>query len=187
MRTNRPAAAEHLVSRRIEIDAAHRVLKHESKCRNLHGHRYVVEARCYGPLEDEVQGAMVTDFGFLEEEMIATIDARCDHSAIFSVEDPILSIMIGSDPTLRRELDKEGFAERRSAFGKIYVVPFAPTAENLARHWFERLSDRVRAQTEGRARLALVKVWATPNCWAAYGPLAEQDVLERAPVLSSAA
>ena len=30
-------------TRRIEFDAAHRILNHESKCKMLHGHRYVVE------------------------------------------------------------------------------------------------------------------------------------------------
>ncbi|MEE8246777.1 MAG: 6-carboxytetrahydropterin synthase, partial [Alphaproteobacteria bacterium] len=34
------------VTRRLEIDAGHRVMTHGSKCRHLHGHRYVVEAVC---------------------------------------------------------------------------------------------------------------------------------------------
>ncbi len=31
-------------TRRIEFDAAHRILNHESKCKMLHGHRYAIEA-----------------------------------------------------------------------------------------------------------------------------------------------
>jgi len=34
------------ISRLIEIDAAHRVMTHGSKCRGLHGHRYKIEAVC---------------------------------------------------------------------------------------------------------------------------------------------
>ena len=51
---------------------------------------------------------------------------------------------------------------------KLYVVPFVPTAENLAKHWFERLAPRVDARTEGRASLLKVLVWETPNCSAEY-------------------
>ncbi len=31
-------------TRRIEFDAAHRVMRHEGKCKHLHGHRYALEA-----------------------------------------------------------------------------------------------------------------------------------------------
>ena len=58
----------HLIRRRIEIDAGHRVPHHASKCCNLHGHRYVIEALCNGPLaEAGEQTGMVLDFGFLKE------------------------------------------------------------------------------------------------------------------------
>lgn len=115
---------------------------------------------------------MVIDFGFLKEEMIAVIDDPCDHSAIFSVDDPILDILVDDRRDVRDEIEREGFAQRIVTFGKIYVMPGVPTAENLAMHWFGRLESRVRARTDGRARLGLVKVWETPNCWASYGPLA---------------
>ena len=31
------------VTRRLEFDAGHRIPDHRSQCRNLHGHRYVLE------------------------------------------------------------------------------------------------------------------------------------------------
>ena len=34
------------VTRKIEWDAAHRVLRHESKCATLHGHRYCALITC---------------------------------------------------------------------------------------------------------------------------------------------
>ena len=36
-------------TRRIEFDAAHRVMGHEGKCKHLHGHRYALEARVATP------------------------------------------------------------------------------------------------------------------------------------------
>ena len=32
-----------LITKEIEIDAAHRVPNHKSKCRTFHGHRYRIE------------------------------------------------------------------------------------------------------------------------------------------------
>jgi len=48
-------------------------------------------------------------------------------------------------------------------------VPFQPTAECLARHWFERLASRVASRSDGMAELVRVSVWETPNCRADYG------------------
>lgn len=176
MSTRNSVPTEHLISRKIEIDAAHRVLRHHSKCKNLHGHRYVVEAWCLGSLDNSFQGSqegMVLDFGFLKEEMVETIDRPCDHAAIFSVEDPILEALVPDMSACHAELAGSGFVEKMSTFGRLYIIPFVPTAENLARHWYERLEPRVTARTGGRARLAMIKVWETPNCWASYGPSAE--------------
>ncbi len=61
------------MSREIGIDAGHRVPTHGSKCKNLHGHRYTIQAICKaGFLQSEgEQKAMVIDFGFLKEEMLS--------------------------------------------------------------------------------------------------------------------
>ncbi len=142
---------QHLITREIGIDAGHRVTYHGSKCRNLHGHRYTIQATCAGPLALEgAEEGMIIDFGFLKEEMMAEIDAPCDHGLILWQKDPILSIF-SVDMGL-----------------KIYILPVVPTAENLARHWFERLAPRVRERTQGRATLKRIRVLETPNCWADY-------------------
>lgn len=169
--------ATHLISREIAIDAGHRVTYHNSKCRNLHGHRYTVQAWCRGPLYcDGEQRGMVLDFGFLKDEMMAQIDAACDHTFIFWVEDPLCRQMFGlDDARLAGEIDAA--VRRAGAFTgqgrggtKICVLPYVPTAECLARHWFDVLAPRIVLRTNGQAALVCIKVWETPNCWAAYGP-----------------
>lgn len=165
----------HLITREIGIDMGHRVTYHGSKCRNLHGHRYTVHATCKGPLfaAGEQQG-MVLDFGFLKEEMMNEIDSPCDHGTTLWVDDPLLDQFMKMDPEhlqvdyIRQKLAEDGHWLGLLKTGKTYVVPFVPTAENLARHWFERLAPRVSARTEGQATLAEIKVWETPNCSASY-------------------
>ena len=157
--------ATHTISRRIEIDAAHRVPGHTGKCRNLHGHRYLVEAVCSGALAGEGhEGGMVMDFAFLKEEMLAAIDAECDHAAILWSADPLVEVLAGA--TL-----SAGAGESRrvpSPFGPILVVPFTPTAENLARYWFDRLKARISSRSGDRARLIELRVFETPNTCATY-------------------
>ena len=168
------------VRRRIEIDAGHRIMTHGSKCRNLHGHRYVVEAECEARrLHDSgEQTDMVVDFGFLKHEMMRLIDGPCDHGFIAAVADAELLALFapeggGADwlSALQAEVAAQGAAlTSNTRMGtKLYVVPFQPTAECLAKHWFEVLSEPVARRSDGTARLVAVRVWETPNCMAEYG------------------
>ena len=43
---NQTTEGKFIVRRQIGIDAGHRVMTHGSKCRNMHGHRYTIEAHC---------------------------------------------------------------------------------------------------------------------------------------------
>lgn len=137
-----------VITRKIEIDAGHRVPDHRSKCKNIHGHRYVIEAVCEGGLfESGEQRGMVLDFGFLKQLMVEHIDEPCDHGLILAKDDPLRAMRLE---------------------GKFYWIDGPPTAENLARHWFERLRNPVKAQSQENARLVKMRVWETPNCFAEY-------------------
>jgi len=169
------------VSRRIELDAGHRIATHGSKCRHLHGHRYIVEAVVHaGSLHEQgEQTGMAIDFGFLKQEMMAVIDAPCDHGLILCVDDALALGMlvpegqdfVGWHANLRQTVARQGFCSTHDARmeQKLYLIPGQPTAETLARHWFERLTEPVHARSGGLAELVCVRVWETPNCWAEYG------------------
>lgn len=169
------------VRRRIEIDAGHRIMTHGSKCRNLHGHRYVVEVECEASHlhAGGEQTDMVVDFGFLKDEMMRLIDAPCDHGFIAASADAELLGLFappgaGEDwaEAILAEVKVKGAAlttDTRMAT-KLYVVPFQPTAECLAKHWFELLKEPVRLRSGSTARLIAVRVWETPNCMAEYAP-----------------
>lgn len=140
------------ITREIAIDAAHRVPQHHSKCRNLHGHRYVIQATCEGELATHgSEEGMVLDFGFLKEEMVDYIDRICDHGLILWKGDPLLRLLV-----------------RAEGVGKLVMLDFIPTAENLAKWWFDQLKPRIEARSQGRAHLVRVRVYETPNCWADF-------------------
>lgn len=140
----------HHITREISIDAAHRVPDHESKCCNVHGHRYTIQATCVGALQEEgSQAGMVLDFGFLKDEMMSVIDEPFDHAMIVWSDDPLLS-------------------QFRECCGKLQIIPSIPTAENLARLWFNQLAPEVERRSKGLASLARLRVYETVNCWSDY-------------------
>lgn len=161
------------IIREIGIDAGHRVTNHGSKCKNVHGHRYTVQAICRGTLFDAgEQEGMVLDFGFLKDEMMAVIDHPCDHGLILWVNDPLIEVLFPSEQQraiIKENVQDNGFCLTHCpSHGKIYVLNSVPTAENLARHWYTRLFPRVAYRSEGKGQLDAIKVWETPNCMAAY-------------------
>ena len=68
------------VSKRFSFEAAHSLphLPEGHKCRNLHGHSYVVEIHCEGPLDSR---GFVVDYAEISAAM-APILARLDHHNI---------------------------------------------------------------------------------------------------------
>jgi 6-pyruvoyltetrahydropterin/6-carboxytetrahydropterin synthase len=162
------------IDRRIEIDTGHRVPLHKSKCANIHGHRYVIEAICKSeilPDEGEQQG-MVVDFGFLKEEMMTEIHVPCDHATIFSIRDPMLHDLFEIEimKTVVDSVEAFGNCMIVRNYWKVYVIEGPPTAEVLAEHWYNRLVDRVFLRSAGLAHLSAVRVHETPNCSAIYMP-----------------
>ena len=169
------------ITRFIEIDAGHRIMTHGSKCRHIHGHRYRIEAECEAPdvQPSGEQTGMVLDFGFLKEEMLALIDQPCDHGFLASVDDRELLSMFAPDSgdltlwlaKLQADVAAHGFArpDHTRLETKLYVVPFQPTAECLARHWYTLLQTPVHTRSGGIATLTKVRVWETPNCVGEFG------------------
>lgn len=175
------------VTRRISIDAAHRVSTHGSKCRNLHGHRYMIEATCMAPVghlhEDGEQTGMVVDFSFLKDEMMRLIADPCDHSLIACLSDTELLRLLAPSKIdfeawrqrLEQVIEEDNFCwtDQTQLETALYVVAFQPTAERLAEHWFKRLEGPVKKISGEYGQLERVRVWETPNCFADFSRTVE--------------
>ena len=72
------------VRRRFRFEAAHRLPRHEGKCRELHGHSYEIVISVERPV-DESSG-MVIDFSDLKKivrrEVLDKLDHRCVNDVI---------------------------------------------------------------------------------------------------------
>lgn len=135
-------------TRRLEWDSAHRVLRHESKCGTIHGHRYAAELECAGVL-DAV--GRVIDFGVVKQIVGAWIDDTLDHTSLINSEDELfLNIAMHEHRSLGK---RAPFIFEREE----------PTAENIARLIFRKAQELL---AEHRIYVVRVRVYETPNCYA---------------------
>lgn len=135
------------VTRRLEIDAGHRLVGHESKCAHLHGHRYAFEIMCSAPKLDDI--GRVVDFSVIKAKVGTWLDEHWDHAFLFREDDPLLPKIIEA-------------GEHR-----IFVLDVNPTAENLAAFLLAAaqilmFSDLIRVES--------VICYETPNCYAIAYP-----------------
>lgn len=127
----------------LKFDAGHRVVKHESKCRTLHGHEY--KAHIYAEADQLDNLGRVIDFGKIKELVGTWIDENWDHNMILFNEDP--------------DLEKLQSCDGAKA---PYVVPFNPTAENLANYLLGVCNDLLSGHN---IVVEKIRLWETSNCY----------------------
>ena len=146
-------------TRSIGFDAGHRIVGHEGKCRNLHGHRYTAEITCSAPLDPL---GRVIDFSKIKTVVGGWIDLLLDHNMILFKNDPLYAKL---DPaTLEEVCGREP-----------YMVDFNPTAENLARFLFNKAQELLDGYG---IKVVHVRLFETPNCWADYDHTKERRLAE---------
>lgn len=135
--------------RRLQFCAGHRVMGHENKCSNVHGHNYVAFIEAEGGL-DEV--GRVVDFSCIKQRVGGWIDQYWDHGMILAEGDvELIELMRGVG----------GVA--CSAGQKLYVMTNNPTAENMAEHLLLIARGLV---TDLPIEITKVVIWETENCYA---------------------
>ena len=138
----------------IQWDMGHRVMNHRSICRGLHGHRYKAEICIEGELVEKTgasEEGMVLDFADIKKTALKYIQNELDHG-----------FMVW-------EKDKEllEFFENSSGH-KPVIVPFTPTAENVAAYIFKKLEHKFSDIFQTGLHLYSVKLWETPSSYALY-------------------
>jgi 6-pyruvoyltetrahydropterin/6-carboxytetrahydropterin synthase len=140
------------ITRKLEFDAGHRIPDHRSQCRNLHGHRYVLEVTLRGDVV-ETEGApdrgMVMDFADVKSLAMEHLVSRWDHAFLVFEGDTRVREFLQSMPD-----------------HKTVVLDRIPTVENLAAIAFDILARIYDAHYGVNLRLQHVRLYETPNCWA---------------------
>ena len=145
------------IRRWVETDTGHRVPNHKSKCRHMHGHRYRWEA--------ELEGDVVTQGGASEEGMLMDFS---DVSAILNeyIHDVVdhAFIVYEGDKEALVALSHMGDEHR------TMIVPFIPTAENLAKWAYEQVEPHISSSYGNSLKLHSIHVRETPKSWASWYP-----------------
>lgn len=160
---------KHIITRKLEFDAGHRVYMHESKCNHIHGHRYTVELSVYATYDGGLDTlGRVIDFSVLKSVCGGWIDEHLDHGMILCAKDPLCDIwrFFGNE-MMQQVMPPNNIADRVFKIGeqKHYIMKANPTAENMAELMFNEFGKMLAEHGIG---VDQVKLWETPNCYAIY-------------------
>ncbi|VVD77661.1 6-carboxytetrahydropterin synthase QueD [Pandoraea anhela] len=139
------------ITRKLEFDAGHRIPDHRSQCRNLHGHRYVLEITLAGEVSRESgasDNGMVMDFADVKSLANEHLVSVWDHAFLVYEGDTAVRTFLETMPD-----------------HKTVVFDRVPTVENLAAAAFDKLSHVFDARYGRDLRLVRLRLYETPNCW----------------------
>ena len=136
------------VMRQVKFCAGHRLLGHEGKCANLHGHNYVVQFHVTGSGVDEL--GRVVDFQVINRLFKGWIDEHWDHGMlIWSEDEDALKALEQVQPN------------------RVFRMPYNPTAENMARYLMFEIAPELISTVKGYdLQVTKVIVWETENSFA---------------------
>lgn len=106
-----------------DISTGHRVYGHESKCAHLHGHNYRIHFTVGATELDDV--GRVLDFSAIKEYLCMWVENNWDHKFLLFDQDPVSHTL--------QQLDWDG----------VVIVPFNPTAENMAQYLVDVIGPKV--------------------------------------------
>lgn len=140
------------ITTRLEFDSGHRIPNHKSQCRNLHGHRYVLEITLSGDIitqENVSENGMVMDFSDVKAIAKESVVNVWDHAFLVYQHDTQVLDFLNSLPD-----------------HKTVVFPTVPTAENMALEAFRILKSKYHDTYGNHLKLEKVRLYETPNSWA---------------------
>jgi 6-pyruvoyltetrahydropterin/6-carboxytetrahydropterin synthase len=128
------------ITKELYFCYGHRLMHHQGKCKNLHGHSVKAAITVTSPCLDE-QG-MVCDFADINHSVSQYIDTELDHNLLLHRDDPLIGVLTQS-------------GERFTALDDH------PTAEVLARMIFD-------AARRSGLPVTSVTLWETASACARY-------------------
>jgi 6-pyruvoyltetrahydropterin/6-carboxytetrahydropterin synthase len=134
-----------VIMRRIRFCAGHRLLGHEGKCKHFHGHNYVADFYVTGSEQDSV--GRVIDFAVLKARCKGWLDENWDHSFVVWEQDTNAIAALNMVTPSR-----------------LFLLPYNPTSENLARYLLEEVCPQILEGTNARA--VKVRIWESDESFA---------------------
>jgi len=132
------------IRKSFSIDMAHILEDAYTKlCCNLHGHTYIVEVELQTPKLTGVNG-MVLDYGYIKKVFNEKIKSEYDHGCMVPPK----------------------WHDKFEGIPGVVNVRFNPTAENIARYFFELLFEDLTKEDEYYLTAIIIK--ETDSSYAKY-------------------
>jgi len=125
-----------------DISCGHAVTNHESKCHNLHGHNYRFHFMITG--QKDTIGRII-DFSVIKKILCEWLEHEWDHRFLVYEKDNRAEYL--------KKIDD-----------RVCIVPFNPTAENIAEYFMKNIAPSLLKETG--ARLIELKIEETRKCHA---------------------
>ncbi len=136
-------------TRKLWWCSGHRVLGHENKCANFHGHNYTLYA--YAENKDNPNNldnlGRVVDFSIIKEKLGDWINKNWDHTSIIYEKDKVLV--------------ENAFALQANK--PIFIADFNPTAENMANYLLQQVCPMLFRND--CIFIRKIKLYETDNCF----------------------
>lgn len=136
-----------VASREHEFSYGHRVVGHEGKCKEFHGHNGKVIFHISATALDFV--GRVVDFSVIKERLCQWLETFWDHKFLIYDKDPLF-----------------GRGEDFWTIPGLVRVPFNPTAENMAKYLVDVVGPKVL--NDLAVKLISVQFYETSKCSASY-------------------
>lgn len=133
--------------RKISFCYGHRVMNHESRCANLHGHNAIIWVHAT-PVQTLDSLGRVIDFSVLKSKLGGWIDEHWDHTMILFKDD----------------LKTISLVEQVEHNKPIYLLANNPTAENLCHYLLWDICPSLFK--DSGVIIHKIIFWETENCFA---------------------
>ena len=103
------------ITKEFRFEGAHALMNYNGKCKNIHGHSYILYVTVVGEAKTDPNGpdnGMVIDFKLLKDIVNKNVIDKFDHALVLEEGTP-----------LSNELSTE--------YTNVYLTNFRPTTENL--------------------------------------------------------
>lgn len=148
------------IKRKLQFCYGHRVVGHEGKCSNLHGHNAVIYVYAKPVCELDDVGRVI-DFSVLKKKLGGWIDTYWDHKFIYWEKDNAVLDIIHT--MTQHCSNKELFA---LLYNGMFPLKYNPTAENMTKFLVEHICPDLFFKDN----IVITKIdfWETENCCASY-------------------
>lgn len=136
------------ISKTFNFAMGHRLSLHDGLCKNIHGHNYKLIVGLKSTTLN--RSGMVMDFGDLKEIVNHHIK-QFDHATMFN----------------KRDYDFITTIQSKMPFLKIIYVDFEPTAENMAREFYNYFQEEIKKYA-GDAEVDYITLYETDGSEATY-------------------